>query len=337
MKSRERVVRAIAHDYPDRPPISHAILPSAILKHGQALQDILKDVHEDFGWDLLPDLKPENYPPYYRKGRSYDGFGTLWESSENGEYGVPIELPLADWANYDAYRWPDFEVTPATARLYSGHMSGRHDDYYARGAWIQYFEEMQQLCGFENLLADIAGGEPMVFRLLDDMLQFNLGMLDKWLAHEYQGLHFADDWGTQQGLIISPEMWRKHFKPAYKAMFDKVIAAGMDVHFHSDGMIIEIIPDLIDLGVKVINCQSNIMGNEVIGKRFGDRLCFRTDLDRQKVLTYGTPAQVRAHIHELFHALGSEKGGIIACGEVGSDTPIDNIKAMYETFMTFQF
>ena len=56
MHSRERVVRAIHHDYPDRPPISHAILPSAILKHGPALQDILKDVHEDFGWDLLPDV-----------------------------------------------------------------------------------------------------------------------------------------------------------------------------------------------------------------------------------------------------------------------------------------
>ena len=76
MESRERVVKAINHDYPDRPPISHAILPSAILKHGQALQDILKDVHEDFGWDFLPDVKPENYPPYYKKGRGYDGFGT---------------------------------------------------------------------------------------------------------------------------------------------------------------------------------------------------------------------------------------------------------------------
>ena len=168
-----------------------------------------------------------------------------------------------------------------------------------RGArWIQFFEEMQQLCGFENLLADIGQGEPMVYQLRDDMLRFNLGMLDKWLAHDYQGLHFADDWGTQHGLIVSPDMWRSFFKPAYKAMFDKVIAAGVDVHFHSDGMILDIIPDLIDLGVKVINCQSNIIGNEVLGKRFGGHLCFRTDLDRQKVLTFGTPAEVKAHIHE---------------------------------------
>ena len=90
-------------------------------------------------------------------------------------------------------------------------------------------------------------------------------------------------------------------------MFDKVIAAGVDIHFHSDGVILDIIPDLIDLGVKVINCQSNIIGNELLGKRFGDSLCFRTDLDRQKVLTFGTPAEVRAHIHAVFHALGSAK------------------------------
>ncbi|MEW5817918.1 MAG: uroporphyrinogen decarboxylase family protein [Spirochaetota bacterium] len=340
MKSRERVVRAINFDYPDRPPISHAILPSAIIHHGTALQAILKDVHEDFGWDFLPDLPVEKYPPYYRQGRNYDGFGTLWECSTDGEYGVPIRLPFADFSSYASYTWPDFEVKPVSYRLYSGHMchtDGINADYYARGAWIQFFEEMQQLRGFENLLADIGLKTKEAYQLRDGLLDFNLASLDKWLAWKYDGIHFADDWGTQLGLLISPELWREFFKPAYKKMFQKVIDSGVDVHFHSDGYILDIIPDLLEIGVKVLNCQSNIMGNDVLGKRFKGKFCFRTDLDRQKVMVFGTPQDVKKHIRAVFSALGSEKGGVIACGEIGRDTPLDNIKAMYEEFMNFKF
>jgi len=337
VKSRERVLRAINFDYPDRPPISHAILPSAILYHGQALQEILKDVHEDFGWDFLPDLPVEKYPPYYKKGEQYDGFGTLWSCKTDGEYGVPVKLPFEDWSRYDSYVWPDFEVKPVSCRLYSGHMNGKSEEYYARGAWFQFFEEMQQLRGFENVLTDIALREKEAYRLRDDLLEFSLKQLDKWLAWNYDGLHFADDWGTQTGLMISPDLWREFFKPAYKKMFDKVNGAGLDVHFHSDGFILDIIPDLLDIGVKVINCQSSIMGLDVLGKKFKGRVCFRTDLDRQKVMVFGTPSEVKKHIRDVFTSLGSEKGGIIACGEIGRDTPVDNIRAMYEAFMAFRF
>jgi uroporphyrinogen decarboxylase len=137
--------------------------------------------------------------------------------------------------------------------------------------------------------------------------------------------------------MINPELWRSFFKPCYRTMFDKVRAAGKDVHFHSDGYIIDIIPDLIELGVSVINCQSNCMGNDEVGRRFKGRICFRTDVDRQRVMTFGKPADVKKHIDSLFRVLGSEKGGIIACGEIGRDTPLDNIKAMYESFGTFRF
>ncbi|TFG61511.1 MAG: hypothetical protein E4H36_10290 [Spirochaetales bacterium] len=341
MTSRERVVKAVNFDFPDRPPVSHAILPSAIIHYGEKLSAVLKDVQEDFGWEILPDLKPENYPPYYRKGRGYDGFGTLWETETMGEYGVPVEMPFSDWKNYGSYKWPDFEIKPVTARLYSGHMchpgKEKSPDFYARGGWIQFFEEMQQLRGFTQVLMDLAEESREIYRLRDDLLQFHLRQLDKWFTLNYDGLHFADDWGSQQNLLISPELWRKFFKPAYRTMFDKVNAAGLDVHFHSDGYITEIIPDLIDIGVKVLNAQVNVMDMDYIKKHFNGHVCFRTDLDRQKVTLYGTPEEVRKHIRQVFTHVGSEKGGVIACGEIGRDTPLDSIKAMYETFMTFKF
>ncbi len=337
MSSRERVRRAIRFEHPDRPPISHAILPSALLRYGDALRNILKDVHEDFGWDFLPDLPLEKFPPYYKKGRNTDGFGVVWESSEDGEYGLPVEKPLSDWGRYADFRWPDFPVKPPEYRLYSGHMVGRDERWYSRGGWITFFETMQELRGFEDLLADIALGEDAAYALRDDLLAFNLRMVDKFLALDYDGIHFADDWGTQTALMINPELWRSFFKPCYARMFEKVRAAGKDVHFHSDGCIIDVIGDLIDIGVSVINCQSACMGNEEVGRRFKGAVCFRTDVDRQNVMTFGSPEEVKSHIGRLFRALGSEKGGVIACGEIGRDTPLDNIKAMYETFMEFRF
>jgi len=337
MKSRERVVRAIGFGGPDRPPISHGILPAAQIKYGAALEDILSTVHEDFGWKFLPDLKREDFPALYKAGMNRDDFGTLWDVHVEGVCGIPIEWPLADWGRYGSFRWPDFSAGPPKGRLYSGHMEGRSEEYYARGGWITFFEEMQQLRGMENLMMDLAYGSKEAYRLRDDLLAFNLRWLDKWLAYRYDGLHFADDWGDQKSLLIAPETWRKFFKPAYKAMFEKVTAAGVDVHFHSDGYIIDIIPDLLDLGVKVLNCQANVIGLEALKRRFAGQVCFRTDLDRQKVVPFGTPTEVRSHVRDVFDHLGTPRGGIIACGEIGPETPLETIRAMYEAFQAYAY
>ncbi|NQU75395.1 MAG: hypothetical protein HQ546_03640 [Planctomycetes bacterium] len=148
MNSRERASKAIHFGKPDRPPISHAILPSAQYHHGKALTEILQTVHEDFGWHLLPDLPREKLPPMYKPGRNVDGFGTVWQVTEEGRCGIPVEFPLADFGCYDAYVWPQFNAGPPAYRLYSGHMAGDSCDYYARGGWIVFFEQMQQLRGF---------------------------------------------------------------------------------------------------------------------------------------------------------------------------------------------
>jgi uroporphyrinogen decarboxylase len=337
MKSRERVKKAITFNFPDRVPISHAILPAAQLKYGEELNDILSTVQEDFGWAYLPDMSRENYPPLYKAGMNYDDFGTLWRVEIEGMSGIPVDFPLKDWDNYVNYSWPDFSAGPPKARQYSGHMEGKGEDYYARGAWITFFEQMQQLRGMERLLMDLAYSSVEINRFIDDLLQFNLRWIDRWLAYSYDGLHFADDWGTQNGLMISPQHWRKIFKPVYRKMFEKVKGAGLDVHFHSDGQIIDIIPDLLDIGVDVLNCQAVIIGVDVLKKEFSGKVCFRTDLDRQKILPFGKPSEVKAHILDLVGHLGKPSGGIIACGEIGPDIPLENIKVMYETFMTLTY
>lgn len=338
MTSRERVERAIKFRKPDRPPISHAILPSAQYKYGQSLSEIINSFHEDFGWHLLPDLPPEELPPLYKLGRHFDDWGTGWYVTVEGRCGIPVVFPIKpDLSDYDNYRWPDvFSAGVPKYRLYSGHMAGRGDDYYARGAWIVFFEQMQQLIGFENLLIALSLQNPEVYRLRDDLLKFNLVWLDKWLANDYQGIHFADDWGSQDNLLIPPDLWRSFFKPAYKEMFSKVKDKGLDVWFHSDGNILEIMPDIIEMGVDVLNCQVSVMDiNEL--KKYAGKIAFRTDIDRQKVLPFVSPQEVKDYVFRLFHHLGTPNGGIIACGEISEDVPLENIRAMYEAFTEFKW
>lgn len=194
---------------------------------------------------------------------------------------------------------------------------------------------MQQLCGMENFLAEIALESREFYRLLDDMLAFNLRWIDKWVSLEYDGLHFADDWGEQRRLMINPKTWRRIFKPRYAEMFQRVKEAGMDVWYHTDGYINDILPDLIELGVNVINCQVAVIGHDWLAANARGKIAFRTDIDRQHILPFASPTQVKEEVQRTFEACSTPAGGLIACGEVAPDVPLENIRAMYEAFLEY--
>ena len=336
MQSRERVKRAIKFQRPDRVPISHAVLPVAMLTYGQALEELLVTFREDFGWDYMENMPIEAYPAVYKGGRNVDDYGTIWHGEWVGICAIPVDCPIRDLSRYDEYRWPEvFSAGPPDGRLYSGHMAGFDDRWYARGAWITYFEQLQQLRGMENFLTDIATESKEFYRLLDGMLDFNLRWIDKWTRLEYDGLHFADDWGAQSSLMIKPETWRRIFKPRYAQMFDRVHAAGMDVWYHTDGHVNEIFGDFIEIGVDVINCQVNVVGHDWIAENARGKVAFRTDIDRQRVLPFGSPSEVKEEVHRTFEACGNSTGGIVACGEVGAGVPLENVRAMYEAFLEY--
>ncbi len=336
MNSRERVRRAIRFQDPDRVPISHAVLPAAQLKHGRALAEILTEYREDFGWDYMEDLPLEQFPPLYKQGLNRDDFGTLWHVEWMGVCGIPVDWPVKELDLYPEYHWPeDFPAGPPKGRQYSGHMSGFDERWYARGAWITYFEQLQQLRGMENVMVDLATEPAMLGRVLDDLLAFNLRWIERWHRLEYDGLHFGDDWGGQHNLLVRPETWRRVFKPRYAAMFAAVREAGRDVWFHTDGSVNEILGDLVEIGVDVINVQVAVVGHDWIARNLRGRVAFRTDIDRQRVLPFGSPAEVNEEVQRTFEACGTSQGGLIACGEVGPDVPLENIRAMYVAFREF--
>ncbi|MCJ7520476.1 MAG: hypothetical protein MUO42_12510 [Anaerolineaceae bacterium] len=336
MNSRERVNRAINFKYPDRVPISHAVLPATQLKYGEPLAEILTEFRDDFGWDYMTDLPVNEFPALYKEGRHVDDFGTVWQVERPGICGIPVEFPLKNLESFQNYEWPkDFSAGPPSYRQYSGHMVGGEGKWYPRGDWITYFEQMQQIRGMENFFMDIAYESKDLLHFMDQMLEFNLTWIDKWIKFEYDGIHFADDWGEQDRMLIKPDTWRRLFKPVYAEMFKKVRDAGMHVWYHTDGHINEILLDFIEIGVDVINCQIAVIGHDWIANNARGKIAIRTDVDRQHVMPFGSPAEVKEEVQRTFEACGGPKGGIIACGEIGPDVPLENIRALYEAFLEF--
>ena len=124
---------------------------------------------------------------------------------------------------------------------------------------------------------------------------------------------FGDDWGTQQGLLVSPSIWRKVFKPRYAEQFKLIHDAGKKVWFHSCGQVFDIIGDLIEVGADVIELpQPDLEGVERLGEHFAGKVCFCCSIDHQRVAVSGTRDEIFAYARKLKQHLGANGGGFIA-------------------------
>ncbi len=332
MQARERVKRAIAFKNPDRLPLAHNVLPAALIKYGNSLTEILDHFPDDFGWQKCKALPENQWPAMYRLGTQVDCFGTQWLVKTKGLCGVVTKPALENWSAYHSFNWPQPSVKWVDVHFGWAFKQGPSNAFYARGGVVTFFELMQQLRGTQNLLLDLVEQPRELFKLREDLLNFNLQFLQRFAQFAFDGLWFADDWGTQQQLMIAPELWRAFFRPVYKILFEKTKAMGVEVHFHSDGNIWEIIPDLIDLGVDVLNCQETLLGPERLAQHFKGQLCFQTSFDTQGVLALGTPDEVRLHVLEVVKHLNNPQGGLIFSAEITPFIPLENIRALYNTW-----
>jgi uroporphyrinogen decarboxylase len=190
------------------------------------------------------------------------------------------------------------------------------------------------LRGFENSLVDVVEDCPEMYALRDRITDFLVKRVEILLRHREQidGILVNDDWGTQETLMIRPEYWRKVYKPAYAKIVAAIKAGDCFAHLHTDGVTDAIMEDLIEIGFDELNPQMSCMDIESVGHRFGGRVCFRADMDRQYVLPFGTPADVAALVERLYNAFGTKNGGYIGYGQINTDVPIENAEAMLVAF-----
>ena len=334
MDSKERVLRTLEFNNPDRLPVDLWILPAARMEYGDKLEELL-DSHER---DIVSLVGPFDHgftKEYYEYGTFRDPWGSVWTNIQPGIIGEVKNPVFEEYDDIDSYT-PPTEQFVKEWEEYRGNIAeqiaeARKAGTFIIGGWISIFERLQYLRGTENLYCDIALEEEDMDTLINHVMSYQRVYLQKWLEMDIDAVAFGDDWGSQRSLLISPDKWRKTFKPLYKELIDRIKAAGKKVFFHSDGYIMDLYPEFIEMGVDALNSQLWCMGVENVAEKYAGKITFWGEISRQTTLPKGTPEEIRACAKTMKELL-YKNGGLIGESEVNRDVPLENIKTVLETW-----
>lgn len=357
MKHRERVLTALNHEEPDRCPMQISFTPEFAARleidlqlKGQGLHnphgggntyELERALDEDM---LLTSVGWVNgyYQDGYQNVDSYlDEWGVAWKTIEyktpygKGKYTEPFGHPLAEDRVLETYLSPD----PNRLELYaeaSCVLANFKEEYWIVGVTpTTIFESAWALRGYEQLMIDMATNPDKANRVLDIPYSYHKIVTQRLVSLGVDMIWLGDDVGGQNAMLMSPRMWRQYFKPRMADLIASLreINPHIKIAYHTDGVVYPVIPDLIEIGVDVLNpIQPMAMDPVKIKKEYGRNLCFWGSLDIQQTLPFGTPEQVKAEVITRLKTIG--RGGGLLIGPTHNlqlDTPLENFWAMIET------
>jgi len=333
MTSRERVIRALEFDFPSRAPRDLWALPGVGMLRRAELEAVSERYPSDFAGprgQYGASTRAKGTPA--EVGAYVDEWGCEWTVAEIGVVGEVKNPPLAHWSRLETWS-PPWELLDHADLSGVNASCAQTDKFVKVGTHVRPFERMQFLRGTENLFLDLIA-QPVEFKHLCKLVHaFSLRDIEMWANTDVDAVGFMDDWGAQQNLLIDPELWRAIFKPMYRDYCDLLKQHGKYVFFHSDGHIMAIYPDLIEIGVDAVNSQLFCMDIEEIGRQFRGRITFWGEICRQRILPFGTVDEVREAVRRVRRALDDGSGGVMAQCEWGLRDPRQNIETVFETWL----
>ena len=332
MTKRERVISALQHKQPDYIPYTCKLTqleqvrldeytgdPGFMARQGSHMEHI--------GFPLRA-AEIAGKPGYFK-----DHYGVIWNrSGADKDIGVIEDPVIPDLGNL-GYGFPDLDEAALRADL--ERLIAERGDLFVYGALdFSFFERAWVMTTMEELLAGMLLHPKQVERLLEQICEYNLRVIDIMTEYDIDGVYFGDDWGQQKGLIMGPDHWRRFIKPHLKRMYARVKARGKFVLAHSCGDIEQLFPDLIDIGLDAYNTfQPEIYDIHAVKQEFGGYLSFWGGISTQHILPMGTPDQVRAEVIEIMRVMGVGGGYIAApTHSVPYDVTPENLLAMLDVF-----
>jgi uroporphyrinogen decarboxylase len=279
------------------------------------------------------------------EGLYIDQWGLQYKLNPDGNYYNFCSHPLSSAETVQdimAYEFPEPRADVRVAGLveraksYGGKycliLEGMREPVFGTSSWLR---------GHTQFYLDLVSNKPMVYALLDRMLEFYMVLSDFLLERlgPYLDLvKIGDDLGSQNNLIISPAMYRELIKPRQKALYDHIKKKGnCKILLHSCGAIRKIIPDLIEIGVDALNpVQTTAHGMQAdeLKREFGREITFwGGGVDTQNILPFGTPEEVRNEVKKNLEIFKPDGGYVFAqIHNIMPEVPVENIMAMYEAF-----
>jgi uroporphyrinogen decarboxylase len=296
MGSKELVKKAIRFQGPERIPLSYP-----------------------YDWNVSDIVNVEVVRSFAGPNKSQSEWGYEWQHLENDlQMGQPKEPVLKTWKDLDRYQPPDPHDPTRFEPMKHTRAEIGDDKYYKANFVLSGFTVMAFLRGFSETLEDMYLERENIERLADIVFGFEEEVIKLLKPQGFDAVGFADDWGTQESLFISPKLWREIFKPRYKRQIELAHECGLDLYFHCCGKIYDIIPDFIEIGLDVLNPgQPNINDIERMGENFSGKMCFGCPISYQTTGISGTKEEIFREAKRLADCLGNRGGGLI--GHVPTD------------------
>ncbi len=340
MTSLERWRAVLAREKPDRIPMDYwgtDETTRGLLKHLRCLnrRQMFKKLHIDYLYRVEPDYIGPKIP------RNFDVFGCRYRHIHynNGTYKENISNPLSEFHSIKEikqnYHWPnpdwwDYSVLPKK-------LKGKEDLPITGGSY-EPFLIYKKLRGEENAFVDLIQNPDIVHYCMEQL--FHLGREE--FIRVYDQIHghvllsyVAEDMGAQNDLMISVPHIHEYLLENMKKLINLAHQAGVYVFHHNDGSIRRILPDMIALGIDVLNpiqWRCDNMDRSELKRDFGQKVILHGGVDNQITLPFGTPDEVRNEVLDNLRILGLGGGYILApCHNIQPNTPVENILAMYET------
>jgi uroporphyrinogen decarboxylase len=357
VKHRDRVQMALSHQEPDRCPMQISFTPEFAARLEADLEIKGQGLHNPHGggntYELERALEEDMLLTsvgwvngYYQDGyQAVDGYqdewGVAWKTIAyetrfgTGKYTEPFGPPLADVTALERYVPPD----PERPELYAEAervLRTYQDEYWIVGVTpTTIFEAAWALRGYEQLLMDMATDEGKANRVLDLPYHYHKTVTQHLASLGVDMIWLGDDVGGQQAMLMSPKMWRKYLKPRMAELIAALRAINplIKIAYHTDGVVYPIIPELIEIGIDVLNpIQPQAMDPAKLKAEHGDRLCFWGSLDIQQTLPFGTPEDVQREVIMRLKTIGRDGGLLIGpTHNLQLDTPLENFWALVNT------
>jgi uroporphyrinogen decarboxylase len=341
MTDRENFTRAATFGSPSWIPCSMNFSPLTLQQHRGAIDALIRRHPRIFPeYDPVTFDYADEMPVVYRKGERFtDTWGCTWDNAIEGLEGQVTGHPLADWSALDTWNPPDPLTKTERGVRDWGKTRAEMEDRKRRGLLThggaeRLFDRLYFLRGFENLMMDFGTHPPELDRLVAKLGAFEHAVVDEWVKIGVDVISFHTDIGTQQGLMVSPEGFRRHLKPLFEPLFRKIRAAGSICLLSSDGRILEIIDDLVEYGLQVHDPQLRANGLADIKRVYKGKLCINLDLDRQS-FPFLTPGQLRDQVKEARDVLADPRGGLMMLAAIYGSVPLANIEALCDAFEDF--
>lgn len=338
MTGRERVHRAMHYQSVDKAPLQYYYTPVGYYEHGEKLNDLFATLPGDFEpFQRMPIPVPPR-EEYDEEGNYHatkkDDWGVVWQYRIYGIQGLPYIRPISCPEDIKAYKLPPVPASegPEFEKYAEGVRSNREQGYYTMGPGGSLYERLLSLYGDENVLCDIAMDGPEINDLEDRLAQYGRAVVERSVKAGVDGIAIGDDYGTERGMIMSPERWRSFFKPRLMYMLKPALDAGIDIHFHSCGKIMPILEDLGEIGITSIWPQLPAYNMKELAdycRSLGLAVAIHTD--RARTMTYGKPEEVRELVKREFDTFKMMEGGSWFYVEADNGFPFENIEALVST------